>query len=395
MLSRRLRASLVRAPLVLRSSYLAFLTPPELEPSKLAVLTDVPHVAVMPFGETALADLLTERVRRDLNATWGVCARGREDTLATLEANLRDSHFALTATLHGERLTAELWRAVSEGTELVSVIEHTSADFNELSVSLALRVCELLRRTPNADTPVRHGGARFPSVAWREAADARHHPDELAPRVAAGKVPPQAVHWLEDHPGFADLATRATLVDPWDAQLGFAAYCAHSASSPAEAARALVTSLRESPTHGKSQMCMAHLFPRDKALGERVLAHSRAGFRLLPNNTFAMTNLENYLRLHAPTDPQRASLLEVAIELDPLAVHPWMRAVHYFLETKRPQRALEAARELLALVEATPIHQRTLHSVTSHSGWDVETMRAHARKWLADCERAVAEATRN
>jgi hypothetical protein len=359
------------------------LTPAEWEPDALARLVDVPLVAVLSFGP-GVGFLVSERLRRDLNATWAVSARGHEDTAPTTH-DTRDVDYLVTGALHdGSRVVAELWKRGVEGDELMTVIERAGADFNDLTATIALAICQRLQRPPAPNTDSRHAGARFTAAAWQRAVSGADNETLLADEVCRARLPPQALGWLEDVPH--QVATAASIIDPFDAQLAFGVYCARPIDRP-EAARALIAALRHAPTHGKAQMCLAHVFPRHPWLGSRVLAHARAGLRLLPNNSFAMTNLEGYLEQFEPDDPQRIELVEDAIALDPLSIHPWMSAVDFYRKRGDARRALRAARQFYQLLTAEPVHPRTLEALRSLPGLeDLAKARTHATKWLRICE---------
>jgi hypothetical protein len=64
-------------------------------------------------------------------------------------------------------------------------------------------------------------------------------------------------------------------------------------------------------------MYFPHVTPQTPASVPFVLAHSRAGYRLLRAISFALNNYCTYLQRLSPDDPQIPKLSWQAIQLDP------------------------------------------------------------------------------
>lgn len=161
------------------------------------------------------------------------------------------------------------------------------------------------------------------------------------------------------------------------------------------AADLLRRSLMAAPGHGKSQMCLPHVTPITAESTPYVLAHSRAAYRLLRGNSFALNNYSNYLQSLSPGDPQLYELMRRAIELDPMSPLGYANVIDFLLAQNRPQEALPYARQL-AKICTPPAENRTeyclrqvpaLAALMDRGEFSVAS---YAAEYLARCERALA-----
>jgi hypothetical protein len=161
------------------------------------------------------------------------------------------------------------------------------------------------------------------------------------------------------------------------------------------AADLLRRSLLAAPGHGKSQMCLPHVTPITAESTPYVLAHSRAAYRLLRGNSFALNNYSNYLQNLSPGDPQIFELLRRAIELDPLSPLGYADAIDYLLAQGRPREALQYARQL-AKICTPPAEKRTEYclrqvpALAARMDRGELTVSSYAAAYVARCERALA-----
>jgi hypothetical protein len=127
-----------------------------------------------------------------------------------------------------------------------------------------------------------------------------------------------------------------------------------------------------------------------------VLAHSRAGYRLLRAKSFALNNYCTYLQRLSPADPQIPELFWQAIQPDPSSPMGYHTAVDFFLSRSALPKALEYARPLLKIC-SPPIAQRTMFCLRQNPATAAMvdrgelTPQLYAQQILERCERALGQ----
>ena len=109
-----------------------------------------------------------------------------------------------------------------------------------------------------------------------------------------------------------------------------------------------------SPGHGKAHMCAPHAAPENV----NMLRHSELGYRLLPGNSFAITNYINNLYFAGYGVDRLLPLARESIDLAPKDPNTLQSMVSIFLQLGEERAALKLANELLVLYEE--MHPRTM-----------------------------------
>lgn len=192
----------------------------------------------------------------------------------------------------------------------------------------------------------------------------------LAKRVEAGAVHPDAAAVLSDDNCEAATALRALThaagQEPGNAMLRFNQFCRFWDGRPPgrrQAEAILRPGLAACPGHGKSQMCMAHVIDQIPGNIDYLLAHSEAGYRLLPDNSFAAANYSGYLQHFAPHDPRIAEAFQSCIQHDPYNMNGYALAGVHFYNQGDFDVALAFAKEWKRLA-TPPLNPWTLYCLT-------------------------------
>ncbi len=225
----------------------------------------------------------------------------------------------------------------------------------------------------------------------------------LVDGLTRGEVHPDALVIADDDTHEPALARHALALacakEPSNPQLCFSLFCKvwKGSGRDSAAARLLIQGLRAAAGHGKSQMCLAHLFPRVPANAPHILAHAEAGYRLLRGNSFAMSNFMLYLNQFAPSDPRRGPVMEEMLAANPYHPDVLMQAMVFHIENGQPRRALELALHFKELC-TEPVHPTTLYCFRQNPKLAAEldsgvfTPLEQAQRCLSICEKAVREA---
>jgi len=200
---------------------------------------------------------------------------------------------------------------------------------------------------------------------------------------------------LKDSPLTHAAFLQGSGIDHTNPQLLFFRFCdiwkGNTRHQP-RAADLLRRSLLVAPGHGKSQMCLPHVTPLNGDSIPFALAHSRAGYRLLRTNAFALNNYCQYLQSLTPEDPQIRELFRSAIRLDPASPLGYRDAADFYLGQNRPQDALPFARALVKLC-TPPVAERTIYCLRQNPALAAKldrgelTPQTYAQDYLAACER--------
>ncbi len=163
--------------------------------------------------------------------------------------------------------------------------------------------------------------------------------------------------------------------DPFDAQLCFLLYCGlwTDGDFQPEAFQFLRKAIELSPGHGKAHMCAAHA----RCPGVDMLRHSELGYRLLPGNSFAVTNYLIALEAAGGAPADLVPLAVETIELDPENPDGHRSLVDALRATKDSKAALTAARRLERVLET--MSPRTLYCLKQNPVRARELARGKAR----------------
>ncbi|WNG36939.1 hypothetical protein F0U61_27110 [Archangium violaceum] len=354
------------------------------EPSFTDQVATWPVIAIFPLEAPPLPDaLVASLLRRDLAFAGAISVLGIEDTpkqthdelfeelressepipwnlVAGVGCELREGRLVL----HG-RLTRVDRVDATERFSVEGPVEQLAA----LTVQLVERFAEALQLTPSARA--RELWSQGRPVSWENllACGRAWAEDDVAwleAGLVRGEVHPDALVMADDDTNEPALVRRAVVLactkDPSNPQLCFNHFSRlwKGMGRDSAAARVLRQGLSAAPGHGKSQMCLAHMFQRDPWNAEHILAHAHAGYRLLRGNSFAMSNFMNYLNQFAPRDPRRGPLMEEMLETNPYHPDVLKQAMDFFIEDGQPRRALELALHYKKLC-TDPIHPTTLY----------------------------------
>jgi hypothetical protein len=153
----------------------------------------------------------------------------------------------------------------------------------------------------------------------------------------------------EELPGAGQKYLTGLQRDPYNAQLCFLKFCATWASKgpQPEALQFCRKAIELSPGHGKAHMCAPHAAQRPA----KMLRHSELGYRLLPGNSFAVTNYTIALtRANAPA-ATRVALAEEGIAADPRDPGSYLRLIELCTSLGDYKTALATAERLQELFE--------------------------------------------
>ncbi len=390
------------------------------DPSFTSQVATWPVLAVFPLAAPPHPDVLVASLlRRDLSFAGAISVLGYEDTPKQtydgLFEELRESSRPLVwnlvagvgcelregrIVLHG-RLTRV--NHVDSGEELT--VEGPVEQLAELTVQFAERFAEALQLTPSDRARALWRQGR--PASWDSLLACARAWDEdnvawLAAGLERGEVHPDALVMADSDSNEPGLVRRAVALacakDPSNPQLCFKHFCNgwKGMGRDSAAARVLIQGLTAAPGHGKSQMCLAHMFQHDTWNASYILAHAQAGYRLLRGNSFAMSNFMNYLNHFAPSDPRRGALMEEMVEADPYHPDVLKQAMDFYIEDGQPRRALELALHLKKLC-TEPIHPRTLYCFQQNPKMaaDIESGAFRplqdALRCVGICEKAVRE----
>jgi tetratricopeptide (TPR) repeat protein len=137
--------------------------------------------------------------------------------------------------------------------------------------------------------------------------------------------------------------------DPYNAQLCFLAFCAiwDSRDAQPEAFQYCRKAIELSPGHGKAHMCIPHTasFP------EKLLHHSELGYRLLPGNSFAVSNYGLYLNRAGVPISKKIELAEESLSADPRNPSSYEGLIALYTSIHDYECALVVAEKLQQLYE--------------------------------------------
>ncbi len=339
-----------------------------------ARLKRVPRVMVFPFDapERPLGLALSRLLLRDLLLVPGLSVRGPEDVpteplSAFREDNayVRSHEAAVGGTLERDN---DSWRLRLEirGPDLgLGRPELSAANPVDLVVPAGDAVAAALKAplTPVAREGRRHGRpASLESLRrfGRAAAD-RRNPDVQREVVALrrsdpGFSLPASLLDSESAGGKAGIL-NALDADPFDANLRFSAFIAVwiSVAPQPEALQFVRQAIELSPGHGKAHMCAGHAAHPSVDM----IRHYRLGYRLLPGNPFAVSNLLLNLKDRPDADP--GLLIELAHEgighdeEDPSNYHLLIEILEKQGEFRKAIEVAESLRDLLG----PPLNERT------------------------------------
>ena len=398
------------------------------EPTFTEQVATWPIVCVLPMGganeaqDAPLGPVLAGLLRRDLGLAGSISVldTGEEGGLTftellkhvneTGEVGLPWNYVA--AVGHGHEgvdlvLYGYLWKTDTQGKPLELRVQGFADSVGALTAQLAEAFAEALGLPITPEIREQWQKARPRSFAAFTATARACAADDTAWIVSAfarGEVHPNALTLVSDEdgaPGYTARA-RASLADPADAQLTFMLFTEwwKGGGRDSAAARVLIGGLRAAPGHGKSQMCMAHLFQRTPANARHILAHAAAGERLLPGNPYAISNYLGYLDTFAPQHPRRRELVERLLVHWPDHPSALRTAMDFFLAEGDPQRALKVARHFESLC-VEPVSPRMLYALKQNPAMAAalesgrKTPLDEARRCVAICEKAVRKQTFN
>jgi hypothetical protein len=144
--------------------------------------------------------------------------------------------------------------------------------------------------------------------------------------------------------------------DPFDAALCFRLYCAlwRDVGFQRDAFQFVRRALTLCPAHGKANMVAPHAALRPEQMGH----HSELAFRLLPDNSFALSNYALWLITHAKDHHKVAEVARAGIDLAPHDPANYERLIDAYEALGDIERALEVAGELMGWLEPE-LHPRT------------------------------------
>jgi hypothetical protein len=396
------------------------------EPAFTRWVATWPIVCVLPMGGAdgegpghALEGVLASLLRRDLGLAGAVSVLGNEETGSLTFSQLLEHQrapdteplpwkhvAAVGCEVQGPDvvLSGRLWTTDTLRPPRELLVRGPADTVGVLTAELARRFAEALGLPLTPEVEERWRQAR-PRSLTALTATARACEEEdiawLAGALARGEAHPNALTLVDaDEAGAEGKAAlaRAALADPADAQLCFLLFTTRwkGQGRDSAAARVLIAGLQAAPGHGKSQMCLAHLFQRTTLNAERILAHAEAGERLLPGNPYALGNFLGYLNIFAPRDPRRGVLVERMLARQPDHPDTLRNAMDFFIQQGEARRALEIARHFEALC-TEPVSPQVLYALRQNPATAAaldsgeQTPLDEARRCVAICEAAVRE----
>src|SRR5262249_1956925 len=143
----------------------------------------------------------------------------------------------------------------------------------------------------------------------------------------------------DELPEARDVYLEALQHDPQNAQLCFLTFCSvwRSQGPQPDALQFCRKAVELSPGHGKAHMCLPHAAIADPDL----LRHSELGYRLLPNNPFAVNNYILYLRRYGASGEKLIELAEEGIAVDPEDPGCYVQMIDLLCKNREYRAALE------------------------------------------------------
>lgn len=275
------------------------------------------------------------------------------------------------ASQDGYALKLQVCRITANGpTQDEVAIGFQPPQVSKLSAAIADKLSQILKIQLAPETK-QHWRIAQPQ-SWQQLTQHAHFAErdylaKLIDLVASGAAHPDIMANFDTDgldPVMAQRGAAAALQqDPWNAQLYFnlATSTMHMGPKAVEAQKLLKTAVTIAPGHGKAHMCLPHVIPHTQTNRDQILAHSEAGYRLLRQNPFAISNFCQYLAMLAPEDPRIFALLKQSIELSPYDPSAYSVAVQHLVSIGRGKEGLPFAQELVRLC-TPPLDERTLYS---------------------------------
>ncbi|MBX3414700.1 MAG: hypothetical protein KF708_18575 [Pirellulales bacterium] len=364
---------------------------------QLAAIARLPIVYVLAFAgdgdETndqavgpGVGGILASLLRRDLGFTRRCSVVGGEDTgylypngFDTHDAELLDQYAHASAIVCGQIRTQAsgglslqiriVRRNAVVTTEDCFSIQATPDQLSRVMPTIATAVSKRLGFSVSADVAQRwrrHTATdwnhlRRAAVCWERGAV-----PALAEMLRAGHIHPDATAAVDCEGAHRKTArealARANELEPDNAQLAFLTFCTFCNFNVRPVEPRFETMLRRGlaamPGHGKSHMVLPHILDRLTDNVPYILAHSEAGYRLLPGNSFSLSNFSTYLSQLAPHDSRIEELALQAIRLDPENPFGYRDAIDFYLAGGEGAKAIKVASALLELC-TPPIADRT------------------------------------
>ena len=378
------------------------------------------QVYVFPFVEEGDASEnlcfgigLSRMLIRNLMLVSDLSIRGPEDTPLIRVSSVGE--FLAGRPSQSSCVTGQVLSA--SGTYIVKLLifsetKQTSIEIREnsiesLAISCSEQACRLLDaeveektrtlwshgKAPNRDSLIRLGKAVLNSDTTLE-----------RDKLAMCRADPESTLLLwtldGDAPGSLEAFLNALKIDPYNAQLCFQIFCAVQKSTGREpmdmqlAMQFIRRAIELSPGHGKAHMCAPHA----AHASVDMIAHSELGYRLLPGNSFAVTNYIINLRAAGVEGDRLIELAEECIANDPKDPDGYKSAIEFLSASGEHKRALYLA-ERLATLYGPPMDKRTRYCLEQNptrkallqSGqWDPA---AEHQELMGQLRKAVLEAS--
>ena len=312
---------------------------------------------------------LSRLLIRDLMLLTNVSVRGPEDTYKSSVEDMRE-HVASTdceqTTIfmlgqfkqeHGYCLEYEFWR----GGKKLGGTRVTDSRWENLILKCATKVAKSLRAKVTPEILKQWEVARpttLISLAHLGMLDVGYGPDDTAEKSKLVRLAlqhdPNFAMLMTEYPGDDNLSwlLKAFELDPYDAQTCFSLFISIWQSKgvfePA-AVQFLRRAIELSPGHGKAHMCAPHA--AHEAVVKKMITHSELGYRLLPNNPFAISNYINNLILAGASEEKMLALCREGIASDSSDPANYDRMIELFTQLGNHSTALFVAEELQKLYE--------------------------------------------
>lgn len=341
----------------------------------------LPLVMICPFfseddnqSELFYGVALSHLMIRDAMLIRDVAVRVMGDTpvvsyesLVADRSLVRDYKFVVTGRMTGE--FSGRFAFVSEKSVIgFDILEETIAGFGEsflraLTDQLDIQLPESLvgdglgGRPKDAESLLEHGRLWLLS-RWKE-----EDPAEIDKQVRVlRKSDPGFVislYSMESESFNRRALLRGYQDDPEDSQLCFHIFCALSRGEGEQpsAVQFLRRALELSPAHGKAHMCFPHVANRRFNL----LNHSELGYRLLPGNSFAMSNYSSYIQEFGGDIERSLELCYESIYNDPEDPFGYDRLIDLLIRKRDHDKALLYALKWKALYQ--PMSERTRYCI--------------------------------
>ena len=347
--------------------------------SRIAAL---PLVSIHPLASKDSGDQdvmlglgLQKLLIRDLMLVGDLSVRGPEDSPeAFLEAvpELRERN-ERTIFVSGRAETGHGWWRVElqffapgQKTPLAATVHET--DWTRFLMQLAATIAHVCRGTVTPETQKMWQFGRPSSphslLALGEicASYDRYNSGRSTSALRLYQRDPNLVvtlHQVEEEPvDIKKLYQQGLERDPYDAQLCFLLALAYwnSTGPQPEVVQFCRRAIELSPGHGKAHMCAPHA----AAAGVNMILHSELGYRLLPNNPFAINNFILYLQEQNAPPQQIIRLAHEGIQVDPYDPGNYERLIEMCVTIGDYATALATAEELQTLFEPQ-INERALY----------------------------------